>query len=59
MVDPILFRRRVRVNQDTQRTTVNDQPRDKSAEHGRAEDVDLEHGNGVGAHWFFPKRVYA
>lgn len=47
------------VNQNTEGTSIDDEPRDESAELGGCEEVYFEHGDGVRSYWFFPEAVDA
>jgi len=47
------------VNERTQRTPIYHQPRNKSSELGRREEVYFEHGDGVWADGFFPEPIDA
>lgn len=47
------------MHQCTQRTPINHQPGDEGAELRGREEVDFEHGDGVGADGFVEEGVYA
>lgn len=49
MIPLLLLIRRIRMNQDTQRPPMDNQPGDERAELRRCEEVHLEHGDGVWA----------
>ena len=59
MIHLVLLLGRIWMNQDIQRAAMDDQPRNERAKHGRAENVDFEHGDGVWAHWLVPEGVNA
>jgi hypothetical protein len=47
------------MDQDTQRATVNDKPRDKCPKLGGSEEVDLEHGYWMGSHVSLKRFIYS